>query len=304
MNIQQVRQFVTVARTGSILLASGELFISPQALGKSLHNLEDELGARLLEKTVGGMVLTEAGYKILPLAEIMIEHYDTYANLIVESLSRDREALTIALEHGFYTLFIPAELSLKIDTTNIKFDITGCPKKCITAVLNGNADLGIIDKNTDSPGFDFIPIDSSPLVVIMPESHVLAKKTGLTMTDLRDFTQILSSISKVKGVSDYISACMEAGFYPNIIYKDSGFDLLMKNITDQNAVLVIPQSLVRESLTEGIVSRPLINSGLRSNIGFIVRPENEDKPLLKSYIKTVLAYHARQRMPAARAAVS
>ena len=43
--------------------------LDPTTVGRRLMKLEDELGARLFDRTPSGYVLTDAGHRLLPRAE-------------------------------------------------------------------------------------------------------------------------------------------------------------------------------------------------------------------------------------------
>jgi DNA-binding transcriptional LysR family regulator len=247
----------------------------------------------LLEKSLNGMTLTEAGYKILPLAEMMLENHTKYESLIIASVSHNKNTVKISLEHEYFTAFIPLDLTMQMNVINVKFDIVRSKQRCVSAVSDGKADLAIIEGNDENKGLEFIPFDSSQLMVIMAKNHYLAKKPGLTIADMRDVAQIWPSSLKAKGISLYISACIEEGFYPNIIYQNLGFDLLIKNILTQNLVMVSPQCIVKEFLPKDIVTHPLIHGGIRADLGFILHPRNKDNLLVNSYIKAMVSYHAQ-----------
>jgi len=68
VELQQLRSFVTVARTGQLVRASEQLHLTQSALSKQIKSFEDELGVLLFVRTPAGMVLTGAGRRLLPLA--------------------------------------------------------------------------------------------------------------------------------------------------------------------------------------------------------------------------------------------
>ena len=73
MTIEQLRYFVLTAQEISINSASRKLHISPQALSRTLINLENELHATLLERSRHGITLTPAGRRLLASAEAFLE---------------------------------------------------------------------------------------------------------------------------------------------------------------------------------------------------------------------------------------
>lgn len=61
LNYHHLLYFWTVARTGSIAAASEELRLAPPTLSNQIRKLEESLGAKLLQRSGRGLVLTDAG---------------------------------------------------------------------------------------------------------------------------------------------------------------------------------------------------------------------------------------------------
>src|SRR5262250_3084954 len=56
-----VRAFEAAARHGSFAAAAGELNVSPAAISRMVHLLEDRLGVALFERKANKLALTQAG---------------------------------------------------------------------------------------------------------------------------------------------------------------------------------------------------------------------------------------------------
>lgn len=69
LNYKHLRYFWMVAKTGSIIRASEQLFLSPQSISGQLGELEASLGAQLFQKKGRGLELTEMGRRILTYAD-------------------------------------------------------------------------------------------------------------------------------------------------------------------------------------------------------------------------------------------
>src|SRR5918993_5502751 len=69
MDWDRVRIFLAVARTGQILAAARRLGLNHATVGRQLTALEEELGAKLVERQTNGCSLTPAGEALLVAAE-------------------------------------------------------------------------------------------------------------------------------------------------------------------------------------------------------------------------------------------
>ena len=69
LNYKHLRYFWMVAKTGSIVRASEQLYLSPQSISGQLGELENSLGVQLLKKAGRGLELTEMGRKIFSYAD-------------------------------------------------------------------------------------------------------------------------------------------------------------------------------------------------------------------------------------------
>ena len=76
MDIKTLKNFMKVAESGSFCKAAEELHLSQPPLSRQIQNLEGELGAKLFERSVKGVQLTEEGKRLYSHAEALIAHND------------------------------------------------------------------------------------------------------------------------------------------------------------------------------------------------------------------------------------
>lgn len=85
-NLASLRLFILVADTGSFSAAARATNATPSAVSRQISRLEEDWGARLLQRTTRQQALTEAGEVLLRHARQVIEDLET-ARLAVSNLS-------------------------------------------------------------------------------------------------------------------------------------------------------------------------------------------------------------------------
>lgn len=89
VSLTQLQSFVAVAEEGHVGRAARRLHLTQPPLSRHILALEDELGARLFERTHSGMRLLPAGEAFLLHARRILAEVDE-AVLTVRGLTRDR----------------------------------------------------------------------------------------------------------------------------------------------------------------------------------------------------------------------
>ncbi|MBF5045889.1 LysR family transcriptional regulator [Aggregicoccus sp. 17bor-14] len=76
MSLTHIQSFVAVAEEGHVGRAARRLHLTQPPLSRHILALEDELGARLFERTPRGMRLLPAGERFLAHAKRILEQVD------------------------------------------------------------------------------------------------------------------------------------------------------------------------------------------------------------------------------------
>jgi len=104
MTFKQLRTFVEVATSGSVIEAARTLLVSPPAVSAAVGSIERELGVDLVERAGRGLVVTPAGMVFARYARQVLALLETGKAATAEALDPERgevrlAAVTTAGEH-------------------------------------------------------------------------------------------------------------------------------------------------------------------------------------------------------------
>ncbi|GHF17425.1 hypothetical protein GCM10014715_85630 [Streptomyces spiralis] len=110
MDLQQMRYVVAVAETNSFTRAAERCLVVQSALSHQIARLEQELGARLFERTTRRVRLTPAGAAFLPAARQSLEAAERAVIEVAAAIGEVRGRLSVGLIPSVAALDIPGAL--------------------------------------------------------------------------------------------------------------------------------------------------------------------------------------------------
>ena len=84
MTLNQLRNVIAIADTGSMNEAAKQLYIAQPSLSQSIKELEKEIGAELFRRGNRGVVLTVEGEEFLSYARQVVQQYELMEHRYVE----------------------------------------------------------------------------------------------------------------------------------------------------------------------------------------------------------------------------
>jgi DNA-binding transcriptional LysR family regulator len=178
MDLLLMRSFVAVAEHGAITDAAAALGISQSALSRRMDQLEEALGAPLLERVGRGVALTAIGQLVLEEGRLLVQRHERLRARVHEHLQLDAGVVRIgggATAVGF--LLPRAIAAFRARHPGVMFQVKEAGSRDIeAAVMRDELELGIVTLPTRSRDVDEKPLARDRIVLVAAKEHPLAQK--------------------------------------------------------------------------------------------------------------------------------
>jgi LysR family transcriptional regulator, nitrogen assimilation regulatory protein len=291
MDLKQLEYFRHVAELGSFTRAASFLSVVQPALSRQVRQLETELGQNLFERNGRGVVLTDAGTRLL-------EH----ARGILTQVGRARQELEDQRngDSGHFTLGLPPTLGRSVTVPLVKaFDlqlpnarlatVEGLSAYIVEWLNLGRIDCALVYNALGSPTLDLQPLLDEQLFLIAPLPARGARKArkSVTLAELADYplnipsrphAMRMSVESALAGVDVKIKVAHEIECIPAII------DLVRQG----HGYAVLPLNAVKSTpWSDEVLVKPILAPILRTSLSIATSAQRPRSPLLLKAIDVV-----------------
>jgi LysR family transcriptional regulator, hca operon transcriptional activator len=287
MELRHLRYFVAVAEAGSMKLAAeSRLHTAQPSLSRQMRDLERDVGAALLARSVRGVELTAAGRAFLDHARLSL----TQAEAAVEAARRAARPAKPTFAVGFLTGQEAAWLTratriLSDELPNIEIRVSsGFSVTLAEDLKQGRVDIAFL-RHEPEPDLAFKLMLKEPLVAILPRAHRLAARKTLDPRDLAGETFIgISEIPRVLrgAVNGYLK---RSGVEVAPRFEIDNFAMAMSLVTSERGVALLPIS-IEDYLPASIVSRRLKGEQPTVDLMIGYRKANPS-PILKTFLSRI-----------------
>jgi DNA-binding transcriptional LysR family regulator len=220
MELRHLRYFVAVAEELNVRRAAERLHVSQPPLSRQIHDLEDEIGAKLFLRGKRGMQLTEAGqYFLLEARQILSQSHR--AIQLANAASRGEAGrLSIAYSAAIFDpvfsraarLFRHRFPLVELEMRELSFSSQ------LHALLEKQIDAGYLVFGSRQTEKELLSecVRQVATCISLPPDHPLTKKKQLKLSDLANEPFVFPRQTMSAFRTWLLELCRSAGFTPKI----------------------------------------------------------------------------------------
>jgi LysR family hca operon transcriptional activator len=258
MELRHLRYFVAVVEAGTLTTAAERrLHTSQPSLSRQIRDLENQVGAELLSRSVHGVELTAAGKAFLDHARLALMQVDAAVEAARKAAQPARKAFAIGFQTGHEMNWLPRAMHvLRDELKNIEIKISSDYSPDLAeALVRGHLDLAFMRVE---PGYElgYQVVDREPLIVLMPSDHRLTAEQAVHPREL--VGEIFIGGSNKAGVlravtEDYLR---RSGVHLKLDHGVDHLAMAISLVASTRGLALMP-AYAKNLLPWSVVSRPL-----------------------------------------------
>jgi DNA-binding transcriptional LysR family regulator len=289
MNLNHLRVFASVAEHGSLTRAARALHVSQPAISKQLGDLEEDIGAQLVDRLPRGVRLTAAGEVLFAHAQRILQAERAAEGELRDLAGLEAGRLSIGASTTVGSYYVPSlfgelhrahprlELELRIANTAVIQE----------AVLENRLDLGLTEGLISADGLDVETLAADEMIAIAAPGHEALAMAPVSARTLVTLPLLMREVGS--GSREVVeSALLERGFRAVPIMALGSTEALKNAVLHGLGVAIVSRLTVEYELRTGRLSElPLSDLRIRRSLHLVTLRGKRPSPAAVAFLTLV-----------------
>ena len=274
MDFDQLETFLEVARLSSFSRAAEKRFRTQPAISAQIRSLEEEVGARLLDRTGGKVSLTAAGKEFLKYADDTVQGKRAIVVHLAEMERVPRGEIVVGANEATCLHILPEVFaSFKQQFPNVNVSIHRAEHgRILEQIFENSVDLGIVSLPIKDSRLTIVPVHSEELVIIADPRHPIAAKKSANIADTSEYPLLLPKTGRTRDAIE--NAFAERRLKPIVSMELESSELLKRFVAAGVGIGFIGRSSVLEDTKAGVLAEIAIaDAPIRRDLGLVFRKD-------------------------------
>jgi DNA-binding transcriptional LysR family regulator len=285
MDFDQLETFLEVARHTSFSRAAEKRFRTQPAISSQIRALEEEIGARLFDRSGGRVALTAAGKAFQRYADEAIEARRNIIGAMAEMERVPRGEIIVGANEATCLHILPEVFAeFKKLYPDVGVQISRLERaKILESVIDNSVDFGVVSTPMDDKRLTMVNIHRDELALIAAPDHPLAGCKSATLAELAGFPLLLPRAGRTRDAIENLFH--ERQLKPHISMELDSSELLKRFVAAGVGVGFIARSNVVEDVKAGVLRAiSLADASIRRELALVYR---RDKALSRAALEFI-----------------
>jgi DNA-binding transcriptional LysR family regulator len=280
MDLDQLETFLEVARLSSFSRAAERRFRTQPAISSQIRAMEEEVGAKLLDRSGGKVSITAAGKIFQKWAEETLDSRKAVLTAIAEAERVPRGEIVVGANEGTCLHILPevfADFKKQYPTVAVSIKRADYAR-VLESVIDNSVDFGVVSLPVSDNRLTAVLIHRDELVIIVPPQHPLAKAKSASVADVTKFPLLLPKAGHTRDALEELFH--ERKLKPHYSMELDSSELLKRFVAADVGVGFIARSNVLEDVRAGALRVISISDAqIRRDLALVFR---KDKALSRA----------------------
>ncbi len=301
MHLETLRLYCNVVRLRSFSRGAQQNFVSQSAASQAVQQLEAELAVALIDRTKRPFVVTPEGQTFYEACRGLLESWEKTKAEVAAVKARVDGTVRVAAIYsvGLHDMSRPMQkFQALYPAARVQLECLH-PHKVVEAVLEGEADVGIMSYPPVTRALTVVPLRYEPMALVCHPGHRLARRRLVAPAELNGepFVAFDPALTIRKAID---RALRQHNVRVNVVMEFDNIETIKQAISIQAGVSILPRHAVeKETGVRALAAVSLRIPELVRPVGLIHRRQ---KPLTPTASRFIEVLKEPARVPARGAA--
>jgi DNA-binding transcriptional LysR family regulator len=297
MDFDQIETFFQVARHASFSRAAEKRFRTQPAISSQIRGIEEEVGAKLFDRSGGKVSLTAAGKAFLRYVEATLEARKAMLVEIGEMERVPRGEIVVGANEGTCLHILPHVFAdFKRQYPDVSVNIKRADyAKILESIIDNSVDFGVVSLPVTDNRLTVVLIHRDELVLIAPPKHPLGKMKSVTIADAAKYPLIVPVAGHTRDAIELIFA--ERKLKPNFSMELDSSELLKRFVAADVGIGFMARSNVQQDVRARVLAAiPIADAQVRRDLALVFRKDKALSRAALAFIDIAVSHHSTQQL--------
>jgi DNA-binding transcriptional LysR family regulator len=280
MDFDQLNSFLEVAKHSSFSKAAERCFRTQPAISSQIRALEEEVGAKLFDRSGAKVKLTVAGTAFRTFAEETLLSLRSVKTTIAEMEKTPRGEIVVGANEATCLYILPEVFAdFKRQYPKVSVSIQRAEtSKTLESIVDQSVDFGVVSMPIKDSRLAALPIHNDELVLITAIQHPLSQLSHVRLDEVAKYPLVLPKLGRTRDAIDEVF--QQAGLKPHVSMELDSTELLKRFVVAGVGVGFIPRSNVDDQVRAGtLAALNFVEPPIRRDLALVYR---KDKALSRA----------------------